>query len=148
MKKNTQYFFNDVQIKIPSESTCVILCGVQGSGTTAFAYKHFSSHKIINFNDFVESLSCFCMLTEMNAPIIALCATDAFFHSIEKSAGKLLVAVNIPINQLDEELFEVINNHFKNLILITLDMPMQMADFDAIYQIDGTYINDVTVNIE
>ena len=153
MKKDNKYFYNEVQIEIPSESTCVILCGTQeqdgGSNPTAFACKHFFSHKILNFRDFVEVLtSCSCMLTGMNVPIIETCATEAFFHSIEKCAGKFVV-LNIPVEQLNEELEEVVNNHFKKVILIALNTAQLLGKFDvdAIYHIDDTHIEYSTICI-
>lgn len=146
MKKDTRYLYNKVQIQIPSGSTCVVLCGTQDSNPTVFAYKNFSNYKIINYEDFFDT--CSCILTEFNAPIIALCSTEAFFKAIERSKNKLLV-INMSAKQINDKFLDVLNENFQNLVLVTLNMVAPRDDFDIIYHLSGTsYINEATVNIE
>ena len=146
MKKDKRYLYNKVQIQIPSGSTFVVLCGSQDSNPTVFAYKNFSNCKIINYEDFFDT--CSCILTGFNAPIIALCSTEAFFKAIERSKNKLLV-INMSAKQINDKFLDVLNENFQNLVLVTLDMePRNDNDFDIIYHLAGTSINEATVNIE
>ena len=130
------------QIKIPSGSTCLILCGDQ-SDTKEFAYKHFPDEKIIDFSDFLESAKDSVIVNNVNGPLIWTCAEENFLHEIEISLDKNLLIVDISRFPFNFKKFEIIKEHFQNVILIAdpsskkiklLALSKELlANFDVIY---------------
>lgn len=142
----------DHKIKIPSGSTCLILCGDQ-SDTKKFAYKHFPDEKIIDFSDFLESARDSIIVNNVNGPLIWTCAEESFLHEIENALDENLLIVDISKFPFNFKKFEIIKEHFQNVILIAdssfkrtkhLSLSEELLEnFDVIYVTNN--IKSVTV---
>lgn len=105
------------QIKIPSGSTCLILCGDQ-SDTKEFSHRNFPDEKIIDFSDFLGSARDSVIVNNVNGPLIWTCAEESFLHEIEISLDKSLLIVDISRYPYNFKKFEIIKEHFQNVLLI------------------------------
>ena len=116
------------QLKIPSESTCILLCGVSNSGKSTFAKKWFDHNNVVSSDEILlELLELYPSFSFMNYSAIQNEAFDTFWDTIFSKAGSnFLVIDTMCVNYAyRKELIDFTRNFFKNIILIVFDIKLE-----------------------
>lgn len=118
----------EANVKIPTDSTCVLLCGISNSGKSTFAKKWFDHDAIVSSDDILLQLvEMHGEVNFMNYQIIQNESIDLFWENVFiKSGSKLLVIDTMCINyRYRKELIDFVSNFFKHVILIVFDLPLE-----------------------
>lgn len=118
----------EASVKIPTVSTCILLCGISNSGKSTFAKKWFDHNAIVSSDDILLKLvEMHPDVNFMNYQIIQNKSIDLFWENVfVKCGSNLLVIDTMCINyKYRKELIDFVSNFFKNVILIVFNLPLE-----------------------
>lgn len=137
-------------LKIPSDSTCIFLCGVQNSGKTTFAKKWFDHKTIVSSDEHLESIIEISGVNDLNYEYILNHSIENFLESLAMKSfnDNFLVIDTMCISEnYRNVLLDFVSEFFNNIILIIFDVSLETVLSRPLKSIDTPFLKTPIENV-